>query len=142
MIVIEERENGTVRVATYFDEPSLTDQQFKDDTDVNIILQKYMKNGMQIPPLTGQYLDLTELPDFQEAQLIVLKGQEAFMSLDAKVRLRFNNDPAAMLRFLDDPANADEAVQLGLITKHDVDLRQSTINAKDAKNEDSDKPMS
>lgn len=132
------RENGSICVRTVNEEPSLTDQQFKDETDVNKILMKYIKNGLQIPPLTGQYLDLTQLPDFREAQDIVLRGQEAFMSLDAHLRARFNNDPAQMLQFLDDPANAEEAVKLGLISKQDMAARNATNNATDAKNEATD----
>ncbi len=36
------------------------------------------------------------------------------MRMDAKIRARFHNSPQEFLEFFADPANADEAVRLGL----------------------------
>ena len=53
--------------------------------------------------------------DYQDAYNMVVKAEEAFMTLPAAVRARFANDPAGIFAFLQDPSNRDEAVQLGLI---------------------------
>ena len=45
MKVIEKRKNGSIRVYTVNNEPSMTDQQFKDDCDVNSIVNKFTKTG-------------------------------------------------------------------------------------------------
>ena len=45
MKVIEKRKNGSIRVYTVNNEPSMTDQQFKDDCDVNFIVNKFTKTG-------------------------------------------------------------------------------------------------
>jgi hypothetical protein len=37
-----------------------------------------------------------------------------FEDLPAEVRFRFDNKPAELLKFMSDPANADEAIDLGL----------------------------
>ena len=42
------------------------------------------------------------------------------MSLDAKVRQKFQNDPEAFLAFATDASNIDEMVKLGLATKTEI----------------------
>ena len=37
------------------------------------------------------------------------------MALPAKIRARFDHDPNALLQFLNDPINRDEAIEIGLI---------------------------
>jgi hypothetical protein len=37
-----------------------------------------------------------------------------FMSLPAKIRSRFQNDPGAFLDFVQNPENRDEMIELGL----------------------------
>jgi hypothetical protein len=37
-----------------------------------------------------------------------------FEDLPAEVRFKFDNKPAELLKFMSDPANADEAIDLGL----------------------------
>lgn len=99
------------------EDPSLTQQSAKDDCDINVILSR-MARGVE-PPLSDRqpvFADVTASPDsYHEAMNIVIAAQEAFGSLDAKVRARFDNDPAQVLAFLDDDANRDEAIKLGLI---------------------------
>jgi len=60
-----------------------------------------------------------------------LQGQ--FAGLPAKLRKRFSNNPENMLRFLEDPKNAGEAVKLGLLSEDDVDpkvLQQQNLVAE------------
>ena len=40
-LVEEKRKNGSIRVYTVNNEPSMTDQQVKDDCDVNFIVNKF-----------------------------------------------------------------------------------------------------
>lgn len=104
------------------DEPSKTVQSDANDCDINCIVER-AKRGI-IPPGVGTkvpiYGDFTNLPTFVEAMRIVALGRQAFESLDAFIRERFGNDPANMIRFLDDPANRDEAVKLGLVKAPEV----------------------
>lgn len=100
--------------------PSMTKQSFVEECDINNVLREYSQSG-QLRHISqraeqGMYTDLPDNTDFQEALNIVLEGQKAFDSLPAKVRNRFNNDPAAFLEFMADPANQDEAIKLGLAT--------------------------
>lgn len=100
-------------------EPSLTVQAFKGECDINKILAKFRETGSLVDPLhpptrRPMFGDFTELPDYQGMLDQLMQADEAFMSLPAKVRDRFGNDPAKVIEFLNDEKNFDEAVKLGL----------------------------
>lgn len=99
-------------------EASRTQQQFVEDCDINVILQRYMKNGSDPRlPTEGMFGDFTNLPDLQTAMNTVIEAEEAFGGLPAKVRKEFDNDPRQLMAFLSDPSNRDRAVELGLIER-------------------------
>ena len=94
----------------------MTQQQFADECDINKIVERFGLTG-QLPenlrmPVSG---DFTGVTDFHSAMNIVRLAEEEFMRVPAKVRERFGNDPGALMAFLDDPGNRDEAVKLGLV---------------------------
>lgn len=95
---------------------SLAQQQFKDECDINTIVERFGLTGT-VPenfrmPLTGDFRDA---PDFFTAMLKVREAGESFMELPADIRARFVNDPGRLIEFLENPANRDEAVKLGLV---------------------------
>lgn len=92
-----------------------TRQEFRDECDINTIMAKYGRTGL-LPTVDRQmnYGDFTELPDFMSAMNTVSKANEAFAALPAKVRKRFNNDPAEFCDYVSDPENIDEVRKLGL----------------------------
>lgn len=98
------------------DDPSLTQQQFKEEADINTIVDRFLKSGV-LPTAVNmpQYVDYEGVFDFQSAMNVVRQADENFMRLDAKVRARFNNSPQAFLEFFANPENAEEAVRLGLV---------------------------
>lgn len=96
-------------------DPSLTQQQFKEEADINTIVERFLKSGVMPSPVNmPQYVDYEGVFDFQSAMNVVRAADENFMRLDAKVRARFNNSPQEFLQFFADPANTDEAIRLGL----------------------------
>ncbi len=96
---------------------SRTKQSFKDETDINTIMARFQKTGMLefVNKHEPQYGDVTAL-DFQSSMERVATSREMFAELPSKVRDRFENDPAKLLEFLDNPENKAEAVLLGLAT--------------------------
>lgn len=94
---------------------SLTQQQFKEEADINTIVERFLKSGV-LPNAVNmpQYVDYEGVFDFQSAMNVVRAADENFMRLDAKIRARFNNSPQEFLQFFADPANTDEAIRLGL----------------------------
>lgn len=102
--------------------PSMTQQHFKDEADINFIMARYQKTGVLVDPLTQTtrkpiFDDFSELGDFRDHQQAILDAQERFMALPSSIRARFANDPAELLEWLSNPANKEEAMELGLMTK-------------------------
>lgn len=116
-----------VRVQKDFALPSRTKQSFRDECDVNQIMKRF-KNSMGVDYLSrfngyvdGQFGDFTGVVDYRSAIDQIRQARGVFDALPAKVRARFQNDPAAFLDFVQDPKNGDELVSLGLATKKVVD---------------------
>lgn len=123
------RPNGKRGVRTVSQEPTLTQQQFKDDCEVNIIMKRLLKTG-QMPRFqtkTGVYADLTELPDYQQACQTVAKATQAFGELPSELRNKFKNNPELLIEFLDDKKNDDEAIKLGLRQKPPLVKKDETV---------------
>lgn len=99
--------------------PSLTQQQFRDECDINNIVNYHHDNGFfpRINPLPGQFSDLGDGLDFKAHHDYMAEALSAFNSLPAKLRDRFEHDPAKLLDFVSDPKNQDEAIELGLATR-------------------------
>lgn len=94
-----------------------TIQSLRDESNINSIMEKWRITG-ELPRRNdgeAQYGDFTTVASFQAAQETVLRAEEAFASLPARVRDRMKNEPRALLDFLNDPDNLDEAVKLGLV---------------------------
>src|SRR5260370_17801263 len=62
----------------------------------------------------GRYQDLPDAIDYQMSIETTRLAQQAFESLPAKIRPRFDNDPAHFLEFFNAPKNQEEAIKLGL----------------------------
>lgn len=92
------------------------DQSYKKQCDINNIMKKYEKTGLithtKENPMWG---DFSNVDSYHESLNQVIKAKEAFATLSAKLRNRFDNDPAKLIAFLEDPANQEEAIKLKLI---------------------------
>lgn len=102
-------------------DPTLTQQQFKDECDINTIVERFKLTG-EVPTLQHlpTYGDFTGIHDFQSAMNAVVAARETFMSLPAKLRKRFHNDPQEFIEFCSDDANRDEAKLLGLLKPDEI----------------------
>lgn len=102
-----------------FTDPTLAQQHFKDECDVNTILRKYETTGLltHVANGTPSYGDFSSVLEFQQAQNILIEAQDAFDALPASLRKRFDNDPVVMLEFIENPDNREEAEKLGFIKK-------------------------
>lgn len=115
--VVGKRANGS-KIVRYFNvEPTLTKQSLAEDCDINVIMARFEKTGLlsHTNEASPRYGDFADVVDYDESLRVVMEADEAFMSLPAKVRARFENDPAQLIEFVRDPANAVEALALGLI---------------------------
>lgn len=98
------------------EEPSLAQQHYRDECDINNILRQFNITGM-LPEsaLSPKYGDFTGISDYKTALDRVIAADEEFMSLPAQLRARFNNDANELIEFLENEENRVEAENLGLL---------------------------
>lgn len=98
---------------------TMTKQEFIAQCDINNIIKEFTLTGqvshISAKAAQGAFLDLPEPMDLQQSLAIVERAQGAFDQLPAKVRERFGNDPVQFMEFMNNPANREEAGQLGLL---------------------------
>ena len=108
---------------------SMTQAQFKDECDINKIMDRYFRTGCLSDPLNqmrpGTYGDFSEMGDYMENMNKIVQAREMFDALPSRVRERFGNNPGAMIDFVMDPNNREEAKRLGLL-KEDVSISEVT----------------
>lgn len=110
------------RVQIFFNDESLTRQEFKDECDLDLMLKRFKRTPEGRAALANasgfaegaQFLDVSSIPDFQSARAQLAQANASFMALPAKLRRRFENDSAQFLDFVLNPANAEEVRELGL----------------------------
>lgn len=105
----------------FFDDVSLVKPEFQKACDINNILKKYSRNGVNPFVVTqdARFGDYSADTSYHEAMNLVASAAEQFAALPAVLRKRFDNDPAQLLRFLGNESNRDEAIKLGLVQKLD-----------------------
>lgn len=97
-------------------DPTLTQQQFADECDINNIMRQFGQTGM-LPdaPLSPRYGDFSGIGDYHTAMNRVIAAKEEFMSLPANIRARFDNEAGNLIEFLNNEENRKEAEELGLL---------------------------
>lgn len=100
---------------------SSTQQHFKDDCDINILVERFTRTGQmpQRSPEDYSFGDFSAI-DYQSALDTVMLANEQFGTLPANVRERFSNNPAQLLHFLENESNREEAIKLGLVAPKSV----------------------
>lgn len=97
-------------------EPTLAQQQFREDSDINTIVKRFNLTGELPQGLTvPRYGDFTEVSDYHSALNLVKAADAAFLELPAHIRARFNHDAGAFVDFVSDDKNRSEAAELGIL---------------------------
>lgn len=115
------RFNTPPKVVLSCPEPTLTQQHFAEDANINTIMAKYHATGYLTDPtlkVSRQPLfdDFTSAPDYVQSQCVIAEANQLFAQLPSLIRKRFNNEPVELLAFLAKEENIDEARRLGLVT--------------------------
>lgn len=115
-LISKREESGSRRVRTVMDSESKTEQHHANEVDINSIMRKYRKTGvLPEPSARGIYGDFAFAEDFHTTQNRVVAANELFNNLPSDIRTQFDNDAGAFLGFVNDPENADEAREMGLL---------------------------
>lgn len=101
--------------ATDNKEPSLTQQSDANDTDINVIVERYTKTGM-LPQLQLEklYGDFTAVGNYRDAMELLKAAREEFEEIPAEIRKQFGNDPQAFITFAQNPENIPKLREMGL----------------------------
>lgn len=97
--------------------PILTDPSFKNQCDINVIMQQYAKTGL-FPSSNSReprYIDNTQIPNLEKAYEIVTNAENLFYDLPPTIRKLMDNDPSQLENFINDPKNKNILISEGLI---------------------------
>ena len=94
---------------TVFDfkkDPPRQKQSFKDQCDINRIMDKAAQTGTlsHINQYEQQYGDFADF-DYEDSMNRIAEANSMFYDLPAETRNEFGNKPSAFLAFVNDPAN-------------------------------------
>lgn len=106
------------KVIIHTGDDSIVQKDMQDETDIKNILKKYGRTGV-LPIMQDEalYGDFSSVPDFQEAQNIIIRAEQQFNMLDSDLRKKFDNSPEKFLQFCTDEKNLEEMRELGLAKK-------------------------
>lgn len=108
----------SLKTMVFFD-PSedKTQQSFKNDADLNVLVRRFGLTGQFPPPRMQPFFgDFTMFDSYHDAMNQIVAAREAFNQLPANVRQKFDNDPGKLWNYLHDPdLDVEEARELGLL---------------------------
>lgn len=109
---VDERTGEVTQVA----EQSRTKQEFLRDADISVMYERFFSGGsLEVNKLEPKFLDLSELPSFDESQRLLADVGSQFRVQPAAFRAEFDNDESIFVDWILDPENRDEAIELGVL---------------------------
>ncbi len=117
--IVETREQTPPEERTQIDctkDKKRVKQSEAEACDINVMMKRWQSGG--VPPIpSGQeaYGDFSSVGSYIQALDAVMLAESSFNKLPSAVRTKFENDPAQLIEFIADPANEDEARDLGLL---------------------------
>lgn len=109
--------------------PGRTKQEFKKDTDMNLIVSRYRKTGV-LPQGVMQgakrYGDFSQIPDFTEMCARVDAARSMFLALPSKVRRALDHDPENLLKAVQSKEGVEFLIANGLGRRHAEQIAASS----------------
>jgi phage internal scaffolding protein len=118
------KQGKRIRCITYNGTDSKVEQSQEHLTNVSELLEPAIKRGLlrHSVKFEGEYDDIP-VKDYQQALIIQAQAKSMFEQLPAKIRDKFENDPAQFLAFTQNPNNAEEMRKMGMIKGNDGKIR-------------------
>lgn len=108
------------RTALYCADPSLTKQEFKEETDINTILKRFTKTGELPPaPLPEHFTDVSRRTSYFEMRCQIQEAEAIFYNLSADKRAEHLNNPE---RWADAVTKAVDAGDRDALLKLGIDV--------------------
>lgn len=114
-------------------DPGVTQQAPAEETDINVIIKRFgITDGSQLPYWPDSraiYGDISGYPDDPTELANMMRSAELnFLRLPADVRERFSS-PDRLIKFLDDPKNEKEAIEMGLLKDNTTSVVSSSTSS-------------
>lgn len=101
-----------------FEEDSMTQQHFRDECDINKIVERAIRTGdttVFTSTQRGEFYDASAITDYADAMALVDDVHDDFNSLPSGIRSMFGNNVSQYVEFMSNPENWDKARELGLL---------------------------
>lgn len=126
----------------------LTKQAMRDETNANLIMEKWIQQGQRPrgPAGSPMYGDFSSGLSYQECLDRVAQAQIEFQALPSRVRTACQNDPALFLEMCSDPAKLELLRDLGLAEQDvpdqviKVEVQNPEVQRPEAKSSEEVKP--
>lgn len=111
-----DRDAESERLGVHMFEKTRTQQQFKEETDINTIMRKFGVTG-ELPQNVRMVLpdEYEDIGSYEDAMNAIRRADEAFMQMPSGVRSRFQNNPHLFTEFFSREENRLEAEKMGLV---------------------------
>jgi phage internal scaffolding protein len=111
--------NGRVACSFETTGESMTQEHFREETEILNIIRRHDRNGVidHINRGTAIYGDFSEITDYRDMIHKLREADSAFAQVPSDIRKRFENDPAKFFHFVTDEKNYEELAQMGLVNK-------------------------
>lgn len=139
------RSNGSLRIQQDFEFcPTMAEQHTAHLSDINYLMERYKPDELAAYiAARNQYRqeiighDFSTEPGLFEARNITYRLKQNFEELSDDVKSHFKNH-VEFLKFIDNPANQEKMLKLGLMTKKEIaanttDVTTTTQEAKEPK---------
>ena len=125
------RPNGSRQVVREIIGESCTQQHFKDECDVNRIIERYQATGVleHVRNNEARYGQAPSGDDFQKMVEQIAEARSLFEELPSKARQHFNHNPVEFLDYIQGDPDLDILDKLDLTdrTKRDARLRERNL---------------
>lgn len=121
--------------ALYFhDHPSLTKQEDVRSSNINNIMEQFVKTGT-LPVNTQRqerYMDVSNLPSLENMHSEAIKARNSFLSLPLAIRQLCNHEPANLAKIIAKKEYADILVKHGILKPKEQNVQSDKEKAHDA----------
>lgn len=124
-----DRDQVSKNTAVIFEDETLTQQNFKDDADLNIMIRKY--GVLPVQEVNWDEFDSSVIPsDYHQLQNQLIEADQAFMGLPAELRSQVDNDPAKLLALISQQeAEAKAAAKAAQKADKEASIQAEPIDA-------------
>ncbi len=113
-----------------FAKPTMTQQHFRDECDINKIVERAIRTGdttVFTSTQRAEFYDASAITDYVDAMALIDDVNDDFNSLPSATRAMFGNNVSQYVEFMSNPANWDKARELGLLSGGEVSATEPKV---------------